>query len=59
MGREVFEIGLLIKHQVPWLSHSPDGVIFDDNGDPAILDEYKCPVEGKRLTCDELLSMKK
>ncbi|KAJ3661629.1 hypothetical protein Zmor_006017 [Zophobas morio] len=38
-------IGLLICHKYPWLSYSPDGIIFEKN-QPTKLLEIKCPYRG-------------
>lgn len=42
----VVEVGLVVSKQNPWLTYSPDGVIFD-HFKPAALLGIKCPFIGK------------
>lgn len=41
----------------PWAEFSPDGIIIDQIGDQTKILEIKCPIEGKTLTCNELIEM--
>lgn len=45
-GLAVIEMGLIVSQQNPWLAYSPDGVIFDNGVETALL-EIKCPFIGK------------
>ncbi|XP_046603613.1 uncharacterized protein LOC124297059 isoform X2 [Neodiprion virginianus] len=51
----VFQCGLIISRDNPWLGYSPDGIIFDKDK-PIKLLEIKCPYEGKSLPVNEVIS---
>lgn len=46
LGYTVYETGLIISKQHPWLAVSPDGVVFRENR-PIKLLEIKRPMIGK------------
>lgn len=53
----VFESGLLIRPEVPWLGCSLDGTVVDSKGNLVRNVEIKSFKEGTRLTATELLEM--
>lgn len=54
-GVNVFQCGLVVPENNPWLGYSPDGVIFE-NDKPVKLIEIKCPYEGKSLSMNDIIS---
>ena len=52
---KVFECGLLVRPELPWLGASLDGTVLDDNGNFIKNIEIKTFKEGKRLTAQELV----
>lgn len=42
----VYESGLVVSQEFPWLGASPDGIIIQPNGEIVLL-EIKCPVSGQ------------
>ncbi|XP_074102626.1 uncharacterized protein LOC141529811 [Cotesia typhae] len=54
-GVNVFQCGLVVPENNPWLGYSPDGVIFEYDK-PVKLIEIKCPHEGKSLSMDDIIS---
>lgn len=51
----VIETGLIVSKLNPWLSSSPDGVVFKD-GKPTALLEIKCPYLGKTNSIDQTMN---
>lgn len=54
----VFESGLLVRPEVPWLGVSLDGTVLDERGNLVRTLEIKSFKEGTRLTVHELVEMK-
>lgn len=50
--KTVFETGLVISKENPWIGVSPNGVVFE-NGRPTELLEIKCPYKGASMSVDE------
>ncbi|XP_011883465.1 PREDICTED: uncharacterized protein LOC105570667, partial [Vollenhovia emeryi] len=58
IDQKVIEIGLMVRPEVPWLGFSPDGIVVcSNNGNSERTIEIKCPIEGKRLSASEFISM--
>lgn len=55
MKLEVFQFGLIVPKENPWLGYSPDGIVFE-NGKPVKLIEIKCPLSGKEKTIQDILA---
>lgn len=53
---DVFELGSVIRPEIPWLLFSPD-VVRNNNGEPVAIFENKSPEEGKRLSAAKLIIM--
>lgn len=51
----VFQCGLVVPKNNPWLGYSPDGALFKDNK-PDKLIEIKCPHDGESRSIDEIIS---
>lgn len=49
-GLKVYQSGLLVNPNIPWLGYSPDGIIIDQK-----IIEIKCPVEGKKMSIDNVI----
>ncbi len=40
--KQVYECGLVVHPDLPWLGSSPDGLVFENDGSTTLL-EIKCP----------------
>ncbi|KYN11419.1 hypothetical protein ALC57_16432, partial [Trachymyrmex cornetzi] len=54
---KLIETGLLIRHKVPWLGYSPDGIVMNDKLESAILFELKSPKEGERMDANDFIAI--
>ena len=57
--REVnhYQCGFLIHPDAPWMGASPDGIVFDPNGEPVFgLVEIKCPNVASYVDCPYIMS---
>ena len=55
---EVFETGLLVRPEIPWLGASVDGTVIDDTGHFLNTIEIKTIKEGQHLNAKELVEYK-
>jgi len=53
-GAELVQTGLFAHPVLPWLGFSPDGIILDENQNPAVLLEIKCLQVGKTTAASDL-----
>ncbi|KYM93672.1 hypothetical protein ALC62_15722 [Cyphomyrmex costatus] len=53
---EVIQFGLIVPSENSWLGYSPDGVVFNEDGNPVKLIEIKCPFIGKKETASNILT---
>jgi len=57
-GKKVFECGLLVRPELPWLGASLDGLVVDDQGKIIKTIEIKTLKEGVRLSAADLKEIK-